>query len=179
MTKEDYKEIVWDAFRRTNSRPGHIIFMRTFRFGVMQKMNHDEGKQFIDTINQMIGEGLITYEPGSGGMDLLRLTDEGYKELYKNSKENFEIAELLMFEFKRSNMKVGHLLPMRNINHTFIPRLNPVEQDRFVSVVNTLIEKSYISYDDGKQKPVEGLILQQNGYDFIYKQTPQTLKPLF
>lgn len=80
----DYKEIVFDAFRRTNSRAGHMLFMRTFRMGAMRRMNPVEQQEFIDTLNAMIAAGLITYESGNSGMDLLRLTDAGYNELSQN-----------------------------------------------------------------------------------------------
>lgn len=51
---QTYKSIVWDAFRRTNSRVGHILFMRTFRMGVMRRMNPEEQREFVDTLNDMI-----------------------------------------------------------------------------------------------------------------------------
>lgn len=175
----DYKEIVYDAFRRTKSRAGHILFMRTFRMGAMRRMNPVEQQKFIDTLNAMISEGLITYESGDGGMDLLRLTDAGYNELYQ-CKADYEIAEMLMNEFSRNNYKVGEIIPMRNINFNFIPRLNPKEQDRFAGVVNTLIDNGFIIYDDGKHdNPIEGLILQEGGYNYIYNSTPSNLRGIF
>lgn len=30
MNKENFKEYVLEQFRKVNSRPGHIMFMRTF-----------------------------------------------------------------------------------------------------------------------------------------------------
>ena len=47
----NYKEIVFDAFRRTNSRTGHILFMRTFRMGCMRRMNPEQQQDFINTLN--------------------------------------------------------------------------------------------------------------------------------
>lgn len=175
---EQYKEIVWDAFRRTNSRAGHILFMRTFKFGAMRNMNPEEQKGFIDTLNDMIALGLINYESGDGGMDLLRLTEKGYEELY-DCRSDAEIANLLLNEFKKSNYRVGEIIPIRNFNFNFIPRLNPKEQDRFVEVANTLILNGYISYEDGKQKPIEGLVLQQAGYNYIYGVSHSHLEDLF
>lgn len=175
----NYKEIVFDAFRRTNSRAGHILFMRTFRMGAMRRMNPAQQQEFIDTLDAMIAEGLITYESGDGGMDLLRLTEAGYNELYK-CKEDYEIAEMVMNEFRRNNYNIGEIIPMRSFNFNFIPRLNPKEQDRFAVVVNTLIDSGFIIYNDGKHdKPIEGLILQEGGYNYIYKSTPSDLRGLF
>lgn len=176
---QTYKSIVWDAFRRTNSRAGHILFMRTFRMGVMRRMNPEEHREFVDTLNDMIVQGLISYEAGDGGMDLIRLTDAGYAELY-DSKPDYQIADMVMREFSRINCQVGHIIPMRNFNFNFIPRLNPMEQDRFVGVVNTLINNEFIIYNDGKHdKPIEGLILLERGYNYIYHSTPPDLQSLF
>ena len=178
MTQDEYKEIVWEAFRRTNSRPGHILFMRTFRFGVMRSMNPVEEKEFIDMINQMIGEELITYEPGNGGMDLLRLTEKGYDHLY-GCKTDSQIAELIMNEFRKGNYRENQIIPMRNFNFNFIPRLNPKEQDRFADVVNKLIDVGFVSYKDATQGHIEGLVLQQAGYDYIYGVSQASLDVLF
>ena len=176
---QTYKSIVLDAFRRTNSRAGHILFMRTFRMGVMRNMNPEQQRGFIDSLNEMIAQGLITYESGESGMDLIRLTDAGYAELY-DCRPDYQIADMVMSEFKRINCQVGHIIPMRNFNFNFIPRLNPMEKDRFVEVVNTLIANGFISYNDGKRgTPIEGLILQDAGYTYLYMSTPSDLKNLF
>lgn len=79
---ETYKSIVWDAFRRTNSRAGHILLIRTFRMGDMCRMNPDEQCNFINTLSDMIAQRLISNDSGDGGMYLIRLTDAGYEELY-------------------------------------------------------------------------------------------------
>lgn len=165
---QEYREIVWDAFRRINARTGHVVPMRTLRFGAMQQMNPVEQEQFVAEINSMIGEGFITYEDGRTGLEVLRLTESGYAQLY-HCKADYQIAEELMDLFRRSKYKVGEIIPMRNINMQFIPSLNPVEQDRFEHVANTLIEAGLITYEDGKTKPIPGLVLQQPGYDYIYK----------
>lgn len=165
---QDYREIVWDAFRRINARAGHVVPMRTFRFGVMRQMSPVEQEQFVAEINAMIGEGLIAYEDGSTGLEVLRLTDTGFSQLY-HSKADYLIAEDLMDLFRRSNYRVGEIIPMRNITMQFIPSLNPVEQDRFEYVANKLIDAGFITYEDGKTKPIAGLVLQQPGFDYIYK----------
>lgn len=176
--EDRFKKIVWDAFRNAKARPGHFLFMRAFKFGAMRNMNPEEQKRFMDTLNDMIDSRLIAYESGDEGMDLLRLTEQGYEELY-NCRSDAEIAKLLLNEFKKGNHRVNEIIPMRQFNFNFIPRLNPKEQDRFVEVANTLILNGYISYEDGKQKPIEGLVLQQAGYNYIYGVSPSHMEDLF
>ena len=177
MTNKDYKEIVWNVFRQINARPNHIVYMRTFRFGVMRNMNHVEQEAFINSINDMINQGLVTYEEGQG-FDLLRLTEKGYDELYF-CRPDYQIAECLMDKFRKNDYKVGEIIPMRNINMQFIPSLNPKEQDRFEVIANKLIDAGYILYEDGRTKAISGLVLCDNGYDYIYKGNLDNIKTIF
>lgn len=165
---QEYREIVWDAFRQINARVGHVVPMKTYRFGVMQQMNPVEQEDFISVINSMIADGLVTYENANTGLETLRLTEKGFSQLY-HSREDYQIADALMQMFAHSNYKVGEIIPMRNIKIHFISNLNPIEQDRFEHVVNTLIDAGFITYEDGRNKPIHGLILQQCGFDYIYR----------
>lgn len=164
----NYEEIVLDAFRKINARVGHVVSIRNFRNGIMRQMNPIEQEEFIAVINAMITDGLVTYEGANTGLEVIRLTEKGFSQLY-HSMADYQIADALMQMFARSKYKVGEIIPMRNINMQFIPSLNPVEQDRFEHVANTLIEAGLITYEDGKTKPIPGLVLQQPGYDYIYK----------
>ena len=164
----NYEEIVLDAFRKINARAGHVVPIRNFRNGIMLQMNPVEQEEFIAVINAMITDGLVTYEGANTGLEVTRLTEKGFSQLY-HSMADYQIADALMQMFARSNYRVGEIIPMRNISMKFIPSLNPVEQDRFEYVVNKLIEAGLITYEDGKTKPIPGLVLQQPGYDYIYK----------
>lgn len=163
----NYEEIVLDAFRKINARAGHVVPIRNFRNGIMRQMNPVEQEKFIAVINAMITDGLVTYEGANTGLEVIRLTEKGFSQLY-HSMADYQIADALMQMFARSKYKVGEIIPMRNINMQFIPSLHPVEQDRFEHVTNTLIDAGFITYEDGKSKPIPGLILQQRGYDYIY-----------
>lgn len=177
MTKQDYKEIVYNAFRQTNSRANHILYMRTFRFGVMRNMNPVEQEVFLNTINEMIQEGLVSYEGKESGLDFLRLTEAGFEELY-DCRPDYDIAESLMDLFRKNKYNVDQIIPMRNINLQFLPNLNPKEQDRFEIVANTLIDAGFIYYEDGKEKPIAGFILKEQGFQYIYYNTPD-IRSLF
>ena len=173
----DYRDIVFEAFRNINARAGHVVPMRTFRFGVMRQLNPVQQEEFVAEMNAMITDGLVTYEDANTGLEVLRLTEKGFSQLYQ-SRADYQIADALMQMFARSNYKVGEIIPMRNITMQFIPSLNPVEQDRFEYVANTLIDAGFITYEDGKNKPISGLILQHLGFDYIYRHNVD-IKSLF
>lgn len=175
---QNYREIVWDAFRRINARAGHVVPMRTFRFGVMRQMNPVEQEQFVAEINAMIGEGFLTYEKEGVGGDDLRLTEKGFSVLY-TARADYEIAELIMDLFRRGNYKADQVIMMRQIKQGLLPSLNPAEQDKFADVANHLIDEGFIKYDDGKTGNLECIILTQKGYDYIYTQTISTLMGIF
>lgn len=173
----NYRDIVFDAFRNINARAGHVVPIRTFRFGVMRQMNPVDQEKFVAEVNALIDDGLVTYEGANTGLEVLRLTEKGFSQLY-HSMADYQIADALMQMFARSNYRVGEIIPMRNITMQFIPSLNPVEQDRFEYVANTLIDAGFITYEDGKNKPMPGLILQQPGFDYIYRHNVD-IKSLF
>ena len=168
-----YREIVWDAFRNMNARAGHIVTMRDFKFGVLRQMNPVQQEEFIAELEEMTAEGLLIYEDGRTGLETLRLTQAGFSQLY-HPRSDAQIANVLMDLFSKGNYRVGEIIPMRNINMQFIPNLNPMEQDRFEDVVNRLIDARFITYEDGTHKAIPGLILEQNGFDCIYRNNPST-----
>ena len=140
----NYEEIVLDAFRKINARAGHVVPIRNFRNGIMRQMNPVEQEEFIAVINAMITDGLVTYEGANTGLEVIRLTEKGFSQLY-HSMADYQIADALMQMFARSKYKVGEIIPMRNINMQFIPSLNPVEQDRFEQVANTLKKQGIVA----------------------------------
>lgn len=177
-TIEDLKEVILEQFRKTNSKAGHIVMMRNFNNGIMRNLNPEEQKLFIDAANELINEGIVTYEKEGMGGDVLRLTEKGYSELY-TARADYEIAELIMDLFRRGNYKVDQVIMMRQIYQGLLPTLNPVEQDKFADIANRLIDEGFIKYDDGKTGKPECIILTQKGYDYIYTQGIATLMSIF
>lgn len=169
MTKQELRDYILDQFRKTNSRAGHILYMRTFRFGIMRRLNPEEQKLFVDAANELIFERLISFEQSGGGMDFLRLTELGYQALYAGqTRTDRELRDLLMNMFRDQNCKVGEIIPIRSITFNLMNTLNPMEQDRMDDVTNQLIADQFITYEDGRQGGLPCIRLQQRGYDYIY-----------
>lgn len=164
---EQYKNIIKDTFKRNNCRAGDIIPMRTFRFGVMQSLNGVQRGEFIDTIEELINQRLLSYENNGAGLDVLRLTEDGYNALYCDPDE-VSIAKKIMKVFSDQHLDVGQVVTFRFIRMSFLPTLNPKEQDAFVDVCNKLIMAHWINYQHNNNG-LECLMLLDSGADYLYK----------
>ena len=177
-TIEDFKEIILNQFRKTNSKAGHVVQMRMFDNSLMRTLNPEEQKMFVNAVNELINGGFVTLEENGAMGRLLRLTDKGFSVLY-HAREDYEMAELIMSQFRQGNYRSGQVIMMRNINLGLIPSLNPVEQERFFDVANCLIDEGFIIYHDGKSGRLESIELTDRGYDYIYKQDISVLRSIF
>ena len=149
MTIQEAKDIVLAKFASTNSRANHVLPMRTLRFGVMQRMTRADQETFITGINSLIEEGLITYEsPRDGGLEVLRLTETGYDQLYQ-AKGVEALKNDIMAVFRRKNINPNEIIMMRYFIQSFVPTLNPKDQDNFTAACNELINEGKLRYEDG------------------------------
>lgn len=148
MTIQEAKDIVLAKFASTNSRANHVLPMRTLRFGVMQRMTRTDQETFITGINSLIEEGLITYEsPRDGGLEVLRLTETGYDQLYQ-AKGIEALKNDIMAVFRRKNINPNEIIMMRYFIQSFVPTLNPKDQDNFTAACNELINEGKLRYED-------------------------------
>lgn len=153
MTIQEAKDIVLAKFASTNSRANHVLPMRTLRFGVMQRMTRTDQETFITGINSLIEEGLITYEsPRDGGLEVLRLTETGYDQLYQ-AKGIEALKNDIMAVFRRKNINPNEIIMMRYFIQSFVPTLNPKDQDHFTAACNELINEGKLRYEDGTTGP--------------------------
>lgn len=149
MTIQEAKEIVLGKFASTNSRANHVLPMRTLRFGVMQRLTRADQEIFVNGINSLIEEGLITYEsPSDGGLEVLRLTEIGYDQLYQ-AKGIETLKSDIMTVFRRKNINPNEIILMRYFIQSFIPTLNPKDQDHFTAACNELIAEGKLRYENG------------------------------
>lgn len=83
-TERQIAELIFDPFRQTNCRAGHIVMMRTFRFGVELKLNPIEKDMYFCVLTGLINLNYVTYE--NHNIECLRLTEKGYYYIYDDEK---------------------------------------------------------------------------------------------
>lgn len=83
-TERQIAELIFDPFRQTNCRAGHIVMMRTFRFGVELKLNPIEKDMYFCVLTGLINLNYVTYE--NQNIECLRLTEKGYYYIYDDEK---------------------------------------------------------------------------------------------
>lgn len=177
MKNTKIREYVLGLFKEQKSRPGHILFMRDLRYIIMAKQTEEENKIFIEELNKMIRDGVLSYERGFGGMDSLRLTQKGYNELYDCRKE-YEIAISFMQMYKNKKLRNREILMSQTINIEFIPTLNPKEKDLFLQILETLLNKNFISFDNHTPS-AKGFCLLEKGFRYLEKNEYDEFNKIF
>ena len=84
LTERQIEDMIFDAFRQTNCRVGHIVMMRTFRFGIEMRLNPIEKDKYFSVMSGIINLGYVTYHADSP--ECLRLTEKGYNYIYDEAK---------------------------------------------------------------------------------------------
>lgn len=85
LTERDLAEMIFDAFRQTRCEVGHVVMMRTFRFGVALKLNPVERDKYFSALSAIINLQYAKYEEHP---ECLRLTEKGYDYIYDEDKVN-------------------------------------------------------------------------------------------
>jgi len=91
-TEKQLAEYIFDFFRATRCKAGHIVMMRNIRHSYQSELNPKEQEKFVDVANKLIDNGYITYEDASCGIECLRLTQKGYDYIYDDNMQldNFD-----------------------------------------------------------------------------------------
>lgn len=83
-TEREIAELIFDKFRATNCKAGHMIMERTVNFGVIDKLNPKEKELCFKVLNGLIHTGYITYK--SDSPSCFFLTEKGYDYIYEDDK---------------------------------------------------------------------------------------------
>ncbi len=100
-TKAELAELIFEKFRATNSKEGHIIMMRIIQFSIINKLYPPEQELFEEVLNDLINDDFIIYE--NNAPECLRLTKKGFNHIYGISKEN--ILNINAIKQKITNQK--------------------------------------------------------------------------
>lgn len=158
----NYEEFIKNLFRQANCKIGHVLPMRTIRMTLIERLNPEEKKQCIESINNLIEEGFCTYEKDV--MECLRLTEKGYEGLYPKRSVS-ELEDMILSIFKRTNCNIGEGFMERQLRN-LEQSLNPEDSKTLIDAANRLIQEGYCIYEN--QSP--GFFrLTEKGYNRIYK----------
>lgn len=161
MTKEELKDAIMYQFEKQNLKENEIIPMRYWNFTFIPNLNPKEQDIFEESVNELIDEGKLLYEPD--GLSCLRLTKLGMRLLYQNSKSAQDIEDDIMDFFRRGNYRAGQGFMVRNLG-SYIQSLNPNEKSLVDIAIENLINKQFIRINEQQ----DFLFLEDAGYNYIY-----------
>lgn len=82
--EREIAELIFDKFRKTNSKVNHVVPIRTIRFGLIDKLNPKEQELFDKVFIGLQALDYFTYE--KGGLESIRLTQKGYDYIYDDEQ---------------------------------------------------------------------------------------------
>lgn len=159
MTKEEIKSLIMDEFRRTNCKVGHCVPLRTYRMGLLRRLNPKEQELAEDAFNELQEEGFIEYK--SDGLEAFALTQLGFDGLY-DCRSDEELEDIVLSKFRRMNCREGQGYMTRILQNEY-SRLNPIEQDRLNELYDKLVEDGFI-----EESGNDFIKLTRKGFDRIY-----------
>ena len=81
-TDKELAEFIFDLFRATHCKAGHIVMMSAFNTKLRKELNPKEQEKIFIVADRLIDNEYIEYEDGSRGLRCLRLTPKGYDYIY-------------------------------------------------------------------------------------------------
>ena len=77
------------------------------------------------------------------------------------------MEKIILSQFEKAKAKPDHILMMKNLRFSIFDKLNPKQQKEAMDAINSLINKKYIIYEDGKNGP-ECIRLTKLGFENLY-----------
>lgn len=153
------KETIFDLFRRSKCKVGHMVPMRTIN-NIFMRQQVD----YRPTVEQLIQEGYVEYKDGS--LPGLFLTERGYEAIY-DCRSDKQLMDLVMDQFRKTMCKVGQGYMFRTLKMAVIDNLNPKEQSRIYEVLDNMIDDDFITVEFENEYPTF-MKLTEKGYHHIY-----------
>lgn len=159
MNNEFIREKIFDLFRSSKCKAGHMVPMRTIQNSFMRQQ-----VDYRPVIEELLQEELAEYKDGS--LPGLFLTQKGYDLIY-SCRPDAQLIDLLMTQFRKTNCKVGQGFMFRTLQYTVINSLNPKEEIRFIELCNKMISEGYIIVEFENNRP-QFVKLTEKGSKMIY-----------
>lgn len=164
MEVADCKKRIMAYFRDSNARPNYVLYMKSLLYGAFRPNSLEDMEIFTKAVNELIKEGKVIYDNSNPGLDVLRLTINGYNSIFPKEVDDNELKAKIISLFK--NCRPNEIVSMRKIRFSFLPTLNPKEQDHFPMVCNELIREGLLKH---KTDNIDRLELTPKGYEEIHK----------
>lgn len=164
MEVADCKKRIMAYFRDSNARPNYVLYMKSLLYGAFRPNSLEDMEIFTKAVNELIKEGKVIYDNSNPGLDVLRLTINGYNSIFPKEVDDNELKAKIISLFK--NCRPNEIVTMRKIRFSFLPTLNPKEQDHFPMVCNGLIREGLLKH---KTDHIDRLELTPKGYEEIHK----------
>ncbi len=82
--EREIAELIFDRFRSSNCKAGHVVMFRVLQHTLIDKLNPKEKELFFIVFNGLIFTGYFTYK--SDSPECLVLTEKGYDYIYDDEK---------------------------------------------------------------------------------------------
>lgn len=159
MNNATIRETIFDLFRSSKCKVGHMVPMRTIR-NIFYKQQVD----FTPVVEEIRSEGLVKYKDGS--LPGLFLTQKGYDLIY-TCRSDAQLIDLLMSQFRKTNCKAGQGFMFRTLQYTVMNSLNPKEEIRFIELCNQMITEGNIVVEFENDRP-QFVKLTEKGSQMLY-----------
>ena len=105
--ERDIAELIFDKFRVTKSKAGHIVPLRSLRFGLIDKLNPKEQELFDKVFIGLQALDYFTYE--KDGLESIRLTQKGYDYIYDDEQvESISKKPWVIPEFENTSWEKAY-----------------------------------------------------------------------
>lgn len=159
MSNALVREKIFDLFRSSKCKVGHMVPMRTIQ-NIFQRQQLD----YASVINDLIKENLVEFKDGS--LPGLFLTEKGYEHIYTSTPDS-QLKQMVLNLFINTNCKVGQGYMYRTLDNAVISKLNPKDRERIFIVLDKMIDDDEITVSFENDYPVF-VKLTEKGYSLIH-----------
>lgn len=160
MSNALVREKIFDLFRNSKCKVGHMVPMRTIS-NVFLRQQID----YTPVVKELISENLVEYK--GDNLPGLFLTQKGYDHIYTLTPDS-QLKQMVLNLFINTNCKVGQGYMYRTLDNAVISKLNPKDRDRIFIVLDKMIDDDEITVSFENDYPLF-VKLTEKGYSLIHQ----------